>query len=65
MIDLDKWRLNVLRAIEAQANDPTLWTEETVHEAYLNQSLRWLHKVIEENDLVALNNILNQAADLI
>jgi hypothetical protein len=67
--DLDKWRLNLIKAVEAQANDETLWCanipgEEflvTVGEAYLQQALRNLHRVIEENDLKALQEIINQS----
>jgi hypothetical protein len=70
--NINKWRLNVLKAVEAQANDETLWNvnlpgkEMTVliGEAYVQQSLRWLHKVIEENDLEALNSIIEQSEDI-
>lgn len=56
-------------AVEAQANDETLWATniegETfkvgIGEAYVQQSLRWLHKVIEENDPEALKWIVNQS----
>lgn len=61
--DLDKWRLNLIKAVEAQAEDETLWLlDVSVGEAYLAQSLRWLHQVIEENDLEALQSIINQAS---
>lgn len=62
MNDLNKWRLNLLNAVEAQINDETLWTmKPTIGEAYLQQSLRWLHYVIEENSEEALLNIIQQS----
>ena len=62
MTDIDSWRLNLLSAVEAQANDETLWLDGgSVGEAYALQSLRWLHSVIEENDLDALKAIVNQS----
>lgn len=69
MTDIDKWRLNLLKAVEAQANDETLWAVNIpgqpfkvgIGEAYVQQSLRWLHQVIEENDLDALEWIVNQS----
>ena len=66
MNDIDKWRLNLLKAVEAQANDETLWALPidrlpTIHEAYHAQSLRWLHRVIEEDDQEALAKICGQA----
>lgn len=70
MTDIDKWRLNLLKAVEAQANDETLWATNIlgepdmkvgIAEAYMQQSLRWLHQVVEENDLEALQWIVNQS----
>lgn len=69
MSDVDKWRLNLLKAVEAQANDETLWTvnipgepfQVSIGEAYAQQSLRWLHMVIEENDMNALQAIIDQS----
>lgn len=61
MTDIDKWRLNLLKAVEAQANDETLWNPTHIGDAYTTQSLRWLHQVIEENDEKALKKILGQS----
>lgn len=59
---LTKWRLNVLKAVEAQAEDETLWcTDVTVAEAYIQQSLRWLHALIEDNDMDAFKRIVSQS----
>lgn len=64
MTAIDSWRLNLINAVEAQAQDKTIWfVAETVTEAYLQQSLRWLHRVIEENDPEALKKIIAQAKD--
>lgn len=59
----DEWKTNLIHAVEAQANDETLWCTGgiTAAEAYMQQSLRWLHQVIEENDLQALQSIINQS----
>lgn len=64
----DQWkRLNLIRkAIFAQANDDTLWILSdgcTAGEAYVMQSLRWLHRVIEEGDTEALAKIIAQSKD--
>lgn len=59
--DMDQWRLKLLNAVEAQAADETLWLEGSVHEAYTLQSLRWLHRLIEENDDESYTNIINQS----
>ncbi|RJP50499.1 MAG: hypothetical protein C4586_05810 [Anaerolineaceae bacterium] len=62
MNEMDKWRLHVLKAVEAQAEDETLWcTDVTVAEAYMQQSLRWLHALIEENDMEAFRKIVSQS----
>ena len=61
MNNIDKWRLNLLKAIEAQAKDETLWCQDSIGEAYITQSLRWLHRVIEENDMEALKSIVDQS----
>lgn len=59
--DLQSWREAVDLAIDAQAHDKTLWDPQTVQEAYILQSLRWLHMVIEDHDVEALKNIVNQS----
>ena len=59
----------ILEAVKAQAEDETLWAvnmpgEEfriSVAEAYMQQSLRWLHDVIEKGDENALRRIIDQA----
>lgn len=63
MNDLDTWRLMVLKAVEAQADDETLWNPNpsSIGEAYMQQSLRWLHSLIEEADEEALKRIINQS----
>lgn len=58
---LDQWRLNLIKAVDAQASDETLWSPGSIGEAYVTQSLRWLHQVIEENDEEALQQIINQS----
>jgi hypothetical protein len=51
-------------AVDAQAEDTSLWfMSERITEAYLQQSLRWLHRVIESGDPEALNSILTQSQD--
>lgn len=68
MSDSEKLKL-ILMAVEAQANDETLWRvnipgepfQVSIGEAYVTQSLRWLHDVIENTDEDALKNIINQA----
>lgn len=54
---------NIKLAINAQAEDPLLWQAATASEAYLVQSLRWLHFVVEENDPEALAKIIDQSKD--
>ena len=59
----------ILEAVKAQAEDETLWAvnmpgEEfriSVAERYMQQSLRWLHDVIEKDDENALRRIIDQA----
>lgn len=54
--------LLIKQAVEAQANDETLWfLDPSIEGAYLQQSLRWLHKLIEENDEQSLTDIINQS----
>ena len=56
----------VSQAVEAQANDETLWVlDPSIGEAYMQQSLRWLHRVIEDGDEAALASIIEQAEDRI
>lgn len=55
---------SIRRAVMAQANDASLWIQmPSIGEAYIQQSLRWLHSVIEENDDRAMASILEQAED--
>lgn len=52
----------VKKAVDAQAVDETIWFKaEHIGEAHLQQSLRWLHRVIEDGDEDALQSILNQS----
>lgn len=51
----------IQKAVEAQASDETMWNPSSIGEAYVTQSLRWLHLVIEEDDEVAFQSIINQA----
>lgn len=54
----------IQKAINAQAEDQSLWFHaDHITEAYIQQSLRWLHRVIEDGDERALNSILEQAED--
>lgn len=56
-----KWE-SLLKAVDAQANDETLWVlEQSIGEAYVTQSLFWLHQVIEYNDMNALKLIVAQS----
>ncbi|MGE0525875.1 MAG: hypothetical protein AB7G93_09600 [Bdellovibrionales bacterium] len=58
------WRKLVITAVEAQACDDSLWRvkpQSTAREAYLQQSLLWLHRVIEDRDTKALQSILAQS----
>lgn len=58
----------IQEAVRIQAEDETLWHfnmpgepfQVSIGEAYVQQSLRWLHKVIEEGDEQALQAIINQ-----
>ena len=47
----------ILEAVELQARDNALWNPQTIHEAYITQALRDLHRVIELADEAALANI--------
>ncbi len=66
---LKEWLDNLNKAVEAQANDETLWAVNIpgqefkigIGEAYVQQSLRWLHKVIEYNDQGAMKAIVDQS----
>jgi len=54
----------IKKAVDAQAEDSSLWFRANyIGEAYLQQSLRWLHAVIEDADKKALESILEQAED--
>lgn len=61
MTDQQKLDL-IISAVKYQADDETLWFvgQITVGEAYVQQSLRWLHRVIEDQDPQAYANIENQ-----
>lgn len=60
--ELSDWKAKVLKAVNAQAEDETLWClEPSVGEAYVTQSLRWLHEVIEKGSETALKAILGQS----
>lgn len=53
-----------LSAVLAQADDAGLWAKaETAPEAYLQESLRDLHSVIEHRDAAALQRILSRVRD--
>jgi len=60
-----KERLNlIIKAVNAQAEDESLWfVAESITEAYIQQSLRWLHDVIETGNERALNGIIEQSKD--
>jgi len=48
----------ILNAVSAQALDKTIWFEaQTATEAYLQKSLRDLHKVIKDGDTNAMKSI--------
>ena len=85
-IDMAQRWLQVILAVEAQANDETLWGFNVmvngelerfenkapskkpavgIGEAYVQQSLRWLHQVIESGDLKALQSIIDQSKGLV
>lgn len=58
----DKRLRLVLAAVDAQADDETLWcTGAPVGEAYIAQSLRWIHSVAETGDMAAFENIVKQS----
>ena len=55
----------ILKAVDAQANDPSLWfIPKYVSEDILQKALRDLHRVIEEDDSNALRRIIEQAKDV-
>ena len=50
----------ILKAVATQAEDEALWFVDcTAGEAYLQQALRNLHRVIEDGDEQALVDILD------
>lgn len=52
----------ILCAVAAQALDEGLWFDaKHISEAYLQQALRLLHKVIEDNDQKALDTIIEMS----
>lgn len=56
----------IKRAAALQANDESLWAvkldgTQSIHEAYIEQALRDLHRVIEDGDLRALARIEESA----
>jgi len=54
----------IKKAIDSQAKDRSLWfIAEYCTEAYLQKSLRLLHRVIEDNDSAALDAIIKQSKD--
>jgi hypothetical protein len=54
----------IQEAVEAQAEDESLWfVGVSIGEAYLQQALRDLHRVIETGDADALIRILEQAKE--
>jgi hypothetical protein len=63
--DSNEIRLEKIKeAVDAQALDHSLWfVDGTVAEAYLQQSLRWLHRVIEDLNLKALEKIKEQSEE--
>jgi len=57
--------INIKAAVNAQAHDETLWfINVSAAEAYLQQALRDLHRVIENDDIDALEKIIIRSADL-
>lgn len=63
---IDKERLERIRkAVDMQSKDATLWDYGSIHEAYIIQSLRWLHCVIEDEGagVAALKAIEGQMLD--
>jgi len=56
---------NIKKAVDAQAEDETIWfVGVSVTEAYLQQALRDLHRVIENDDLEALQRIIDRKNDV-
>lgn len=54
----------ILNAVEAQANDGSLWFQApSIGEAYIQQSLRDLHRVIETGDITAYQRIWEQGQE--
>lgn len=58
----------IVEAINAQAQDKALWSSpigrlQTAQEAYLQESLRDLHRVIEDQDTEALKRIKEKMHD--
>lgn len=61
----------ITKAVNAQANDGSLWAVNMpgkpfcvgIGEAYIQQSLRWLHYVIEDGDDAAMNSIIEQSKE--
>ncbi len=61
MTKQDEWHMNIQKAVHHQAEDEGLWyMTDFVSESYLQESLRDLHRVIEENDLEALARIIER-----
>lgn len=54
---------SIADAVRLQAQDGSLWCTDgiSIGEAYVQQSLRALHKVIEENDIDAFHFIEMQS----
>lgn len=51
----------IKKAVDAQSEDETIWfVANHIGEAHLQQSLRWLHRVIEYGNEDALQSILKQ-----
>ena len=51
----------IFRAVNKQAEDIGLWCEAgTIGEAYMQESLRDLHRVIEAGDIQAYHRIVNR-----
>jgi len=54
----------IKEAVDAQSLDHSLWfVDGTAPESYLQQSLRWLHRVIEDLDPEALERIKEQSEE--
>lgn len=52
----------IKRAVAMQAEDDSLWCVDgiSIGEAYVQQALRDLHRVIESGDIAAINRIKEQ-----